>query len=558
MGEQKNLLTAFILSAVVIFGFQYFYGSPKTALPPIENVAAENTAPQSSATPTAQTSNPVVKQVTRTEALHSSQRITINTPKLGGSLNLTGGRIDDVVLKHYNETTDKNSAHVKLFSPEPTENPHYAEFGWITNQKNIDVPNSTTVWQSSSKELTVDTPAILRWSNAQGVTFERKISVDKDYLFTVNDRIVNESGQHLHIFPYALIARGGDLPDGTFVMHEGPIGVVDTKLKTLDYSDLKKDQKVEYPSCYAWLGFTDKYWLSAIIPSKAHKVKGRFIHDGKKFQSDFVGEEKHCEGNSCIESTFHLFAGAKIVELLDQYEGQLGAAKFDLAVDFGWFYFITKPTFYVLTAINDFVKNFGISILILTILFKLALFPLANKSFRSMNRMKALQPEMKKLQERYADDKVKMNQELMGLYKKEGVNPLSGCLPMIIQAPILFALYKVLYISIEMRHAPFIGWIKDLSAPDPTSIFNLFGLIPFDPPSFLMLGILPLILGLSMFVQQKMSPAPADPAQAKVMLMMPIMFTFMLAQFPAGLVIYWIWSNLLSILQQWYMAKAHA
>lgn len=558
MNEQKNLLTAFILSAIVIFSFQYFYGNPKTDLPINDTPTQEVSIDKPKASPSLDTNIAESKPLSRDEALTLSKRLIINTPKLGGSINLTGGRIDDVVLKQYNQTVDKDSKPVTLFSPESAQDGYYAEFGWISSQKNIDLPSKNTQWKTTATELTTDSPVILSWTNPQGVTFERKISVDKDYLFTVTDRIINETEQHLMVYPYALIAREGDIDDGLFLMHEGPIGVIDSKLKTVDYSKLKKEQKIEYPSCYAWLGFTDKYWLSALVPQKNNKVRGRFTYDGKKYQSDFVGDARHCTEKACVESTFHLFAGAKIVSLLDKYEATLGASKFDLAVDFGWFYFITKPTFHLLTAINDWFKNFGISILVLTILFKLALFPLANKSYRSMNKMKALQPEMKKLQERYADDKVKMNQELMALYKKESVNPLSGCLPMIIQAPILFALYKVLYISIEMRHAPFIGWIKDLSAPDPTSVFNLFGLIPFDPPSFLMIGILPLILGLSMFVQQKMSPAPADPAQEKVMLMMPIMFTFMLAQFPAGLVIYWIWSNLLSMLQQWYMAKTHA
>lgn len=553
MNEQKNLLAAFVISAAVLFGFQYFAAKQKPTLP----------QPTEQAVPTPAIAPPTVETTkTRSAALAESTRIAIKTDKLSGSINLKGGRLDDVVLNQYKVDTAKDSHSIVLFSPEHTETAYFADFGWTSSDAALKMPGQDTVWSTQDTQLDKDHPVTLTWKNDQGIEFKREISVDANYLITIKDTIANQSSTPVTLYPFSLIARSGAMKDGIFLMHEGPIGVFDNKVETVDYSKVEKDRKFEYASTGGWMGFTDKYWLAALIPGQKDKVKGRFTFANTngvgRFQADYLGDGQTCAPKGTVSYESHIFTGAKVVTLLDGYEKTMGVPKFDKAVDFGWFYFLTKPTFYLLNMINEMVKNFGISILILTVIFKLALFPLANKSYVSMNRMKKLQPKVRALQDKYGEDKVRMNQELMELYKREKVNPVSGCLPVLVQAPILFALYKVFYISIEMRHAPFIGWIHDMSAPDPTTFFNLFGLLPFTPPSFLMIGILPLILGGTMFIQQKMSPAPADPTQEKVMLMMPIMFTFMLAQFPAGLVIYWIWSNLLSMLQQWFMMKRTA
>lgn len=553
MNDQKNLLAAFVISAAVLFGFQYFTTKQKPSLPqPTEQI-----------TPTPHIAPPTADKIKpRQEVLGENARIAIKTEKLSGSINLKGGRLDDVILNEYKVDTTKNARSIVLFSPENTETAYFADFGWTCADQALKMPTNDTLWSTKDAQLDTQHPVTLTWNNNQGIEFKREVSIDNNYLITVKDTINNLTTTPVTLYPFSLIARSGAMKDGIFLMHEGPIGVFDNKVEIVDYSKLEKEHKYEYASTGGWMGFTDKYWLAALIPGQQDKVKGRFTfahtNGVGRFQADYLGDGQTCAPKSNVSYKSHIFTGAKVVTLLDDYEAKMGVPKFDKAVDFGWFYFLTKPTFYLLHYINTLVKNFGISILILTVIFKLALFPLANKSYMSMNRMKKLQPKVRALQDKYGEDKVRMNQELMELYKREKVNPVSGCLPVLVQAPILFALYKVFYISIEMRHAPFFGMIADLSAPDPTTVFNLFGLLPFTPPSFLMIGILPLILGATMFIQQKMSPAPADPTQEKVMMMMPIMFTFMLAQFPAGLVIYWIWSNLLSMVQQWIMMRRTA
>lgn len=379
-------------------------------------------------------------------------------------------------------------------------------------------------------------------------------------MFTVSQRVENTGTEPVSLYPYGLIRRWDTPPTaGFFILHEGPIGVLGGTLEEIDYDDLQEDGDIELPSDGGWLGITDKYWLTALVPDQESTLTANFRHslsDGQdRYQVDYLRNQIRLSPGNTIEVVDRLFVGAKEVSLLDQYREDYGIPLFDRAVDFGWFYFLTKPLFYVLHWFYERVGNYGVAILLLTLLVKILFYPLANKSYRSMSQMKKLQPEMMKMREQYGDDKARMNQELMALYKKEKVNPMSGCLPIVVQIPVFFALYKVLFVSIEMRHAPFFGWIQDLSAPDPTTVFNLFGLIPWDPPAFLMIGVWPLLMGATMLLQQRLNPQPADPMQAKIMMMLPLMFIFLFATFPAGLVIYWTWNNVLSIAQQWVIMK---
>ncbi len=560
--ETRNLILAVLLSVAILAGFNYFFDTSSQKTPP-------SSTQQSTSVPSTQedyrpkiqeASNTDTKRLSREESLNQSARIPIETPSLKGSIALKGARLDDLSLAKYHSTTSPQSPNIVLLSPESTENPYYAEFGWIAANESLQLPSKDTVWTAKGIKLTPDSPLLLTWTSPQGVTFERTISIDEEYMFTITDRLVNNKGESLTLYPYGLISRGGQTPTAsTYVLYEGPLGVLNGSLNEISYEDVRTKKSQELSSIGGWLGITDKYWLTALVPDQNSAIKAHFKEAGTSpssiYQTDYLGPAYVLESQGTLTTTNHFFAGAKVVSLLDAYENTLNAPKLDRAVDFGWFYLITKPLFYVLSYINSGIGNFGISILLLTVLVKLLFFPLANKSYKAMARMKNLQPEIKKLQERYGQDKIKMNQELMAFYKKHKVNPMAGCLPLVIQIPVFFALYKVLYISIEMRHAPFFGWIQDLSAPDPTTLFNLFGLIPWDPPSFLQIGAWPLIMGATMVLQQRLSPQPADPAQAKVMMLMPIMFTYLLAQFPVGLVIYWTWSNILTILQQGYIMR---
>ena len=419
--------------------------------------------------------------------------------------------------------------------------------------------NPTTLWTASSSTLSPERPVTLSWNNGQGLIFKRTYAIDENYMFTVTQAVENTTGKPVTLHPYALMSRHGT-PEvtGFYILHEGLLGVFDETLQEVDYDDMQENNSVQNVTTGGWLGITDKYWLVALVPNQKTPSTTRFTYRNdaglEKYQADFLGTPVTIAAGASGQSVSHLFTGAKEVTLLDNYETDLGVARFDLAIDFGWFYFLTKPIFYTLIFINEHVGNFGVAILLLTVLIKLLFFPLANKSYVSMSKMKKLQPEMIKLRERYGEDKTKLNQEMMALYKREKANPASGCLPMLVQIPVFFSLYKVLFVTIEMRHAPFFGWIQDLSAPDPTNLFNLFGLIPWDPttilPDAMWIGVWPLFMGITMFLQQKLNPQPADPVQAKIFLFLPIMFTFLLARFPAGLVIYWAWNNLLSIIQQ--------
>lgn len=550
--EKRNLWIAVILSTLIFLGWNYFFDRPeKRASSATQSSRAITPTPSVALTPTA--------PLTREDALKETQRIQIDTPELKGSINLKGARIDHLILKNYHMSVDPQSPNVELLEPEGTEHAYYLEFGWSSEKKSVALPDASTVWRADHTILTPATPVTLRAENGQGIVFEKIIAVDEKYLFTVTQRVTNRSGEALPLHCYGLVERHGT-PEtqGFFILHEGPIGFLNDKLVEVSYKDLKKSPTLQ-DTIGGWIGMTDKYWLTALIPDQKKALKTAFRETGgegqERYQANFVTDLHILKPGEAFENTSCFFTGSKVLETLDGYEEKLGVKHFDLAVDFGWFYFLTKPIFYILTWTHKWLGNFGLAIMLLTVILKLAFFPLANKSYRSMGRMKKLQPEMEKIRARYGDDKLRMNQEVMELYKREKVNPMAGCLPMFIQIPVFFALYKVLFISIEMRHAPFYGWIHDLSAPDPTTIFNLFGLIPWTPPLFLMLGAWPLIMGVTMFVQQRLNPPPADPMQAKVFMLMPLLFTYMLASFPSGLVIYWTWNNILTIAQQWTMMR---
>ncbi|MFZ1964293.1 MAG: membrane protein insertase YidC, partial [Roseiarcus sp.] len=504
---------------------------------------------------------------TRAEALAASPRVVIDTASLAGSIDLTGGVVDDIVLKAYRETIDPHSPNITLFSPQGGPRPYWAETGFVTDAPGVKTPNRLTLWSADSSALSADKPVTLTYDNGAGLKFKRVIAVDDKYMFTIRDSVENDGAEPVSLRPYALILRRGK-PDvaGYSVLHEGFVGVIGGGgVQEVTYANIDKATgKVDaYTGEGGWLGFTDKYWASAIIPDQSEPIEARFSASGpaqlEDYQSDFIGPALAIASGASAEAVARVFAGAKEVATIDAYGKSLDIKKFDLMIDWGWFYFITKPLFLLIDAIYRYVGNFGLAILAITVLIKLAFFPLANQSYRSMAKMKKIQPQIAALKDLYPDDRAKQQQAQMELFKKEGVNPVAGCLPMVVQIPVFFALYKVIFITIEMRQAPFYGWIKDLSVPDPTNLFTLFGLIPWDPTTlpvlghFLMLGIWPLIMGFSMFLQMKMNPEPADPVQKTMFAWMPVIFTFMLGSFPVGLVIYWTWNNTLTIVQQGYI-----
>ncbi len=573
MSDQKNMILAIALSVVILIGFQFFaaeFGLTPTppAPQPQQQAAGQSDAtstapvpPSDSASPTQLPAIAAGGQIDREAALAATPRIQIRTPTIDGSISLVGARIDDVVLTQYRETLDPASDNIHLLEPTNYVRPYYAEFGWVAAPgTEIELPGPKTVWQTDGTELTPSSPVTLTWTSGQGLTFTRTIAIDDGYMFTVSDTVANDGSEARELFPYGLLSRGGT-PEttGFYILHEGPLGVFDQTLTEVDYSDLAEDGGQEARSVGGWVGITDKYWLAALVPDQAADWSYNFRHSIRnqddRYQVDYLGAAAAVPPGGEAASTTHFFAGAKRLTLLDRYEEELGVSNFDLAIDFGWFYFLTKPFFLALTWLHGIMGNFGLAILALTVVIKLVFFPLANKSYRSMAKMKELTPKLQEMREKYGDDRQRLNEEMMALYKREKVNPAAGCLPILIQIPVFFALYKVLFVSIEMRHAPFYGWIQDLSAPDPTTIFNLFGVIPWDPPQMLMIGAWPIIMGATMFLQQKLNPQPADPVQAKVFMFLPLLFTFLLSSFAAGLVIYWTWNNLLSILQQWVIMR---
>ncbi|MFC7333752.1 membrane protein insertase YidC [Rhodocista pekingensis] len=594
MTDQKNLILAIVISVAILFGFNYFYERPRQQA--LEEYRQQQAALQAETAPAAVPGATVPGSTVpgstvpgpagdipvpapgapaptdavpaaprdRGAVLGDSQRVQVDTPRLHGSVNLRGGRIDDLTLANYHVTPDKSSPEVVLLSPVGTSQPYFAEFGWVptADAAGQPLPGPTTDWQPVSQgSLTPDNPVVLRWDNGQGLVFEREIAIDRDYMFTVTQRVTNQSGQPVTLHPYGFVQRRGTpTTSGFFILHEGALGVFDGTLREFDYSDLKdSSQPATQTTTGGWFGFTDKYWLVTLVPDQASPVDVRVLHQDQGgqplYQVDFRGQGLTVAPGATAASTHRLFAGAKIVRTLDAYESELGITRFSYAVDWGWFYFLTKPFFYGLDLLGQALGNFGIAILVFTVLLRLAFFPLANKQYKAFAKMKLLQPKMEELRKRHGDDRQKLSMATMELYKQEKVNPLSGCLPILLQIPVFFALYKVLFVTIEMRHAPFYGWITDLSAPDPTTVFNLFGLIPWSPPGFLMVGALPLMMGFTMWLQQKISPANPDPIQQRIFMVLPFLFTYMMAAFPAGLVIYWTWSNLLAIAQQWYIMR---
>jgi YidC/Oxa1 family membrane protein insertase len=578
--EQRNLLLAMAFSIGILLGWNVLFPPPKPPAGQTAETSATNSnanAPSDVALPSASApagkapaaaiSQALAASISREQAVKASPRLEISSDRLHGSISLKGARIDDLTLSTYKETLDANSPPVTLLSPSGSPKAYFAEFGWIGGSEGV-TPSAESLWEATGGPLRPGNPVLLKWTGSTGLVFERKISLDQGYMFTVEDSVSNPGNAPTALTPYALVSRTGK-PKVTqlFVLHEGLLGVLGGSLKEVDYSDLMDDGAkgiMEESSTGGWIGMTDVYWLAAVIPDQATAIKARFMHHGQggqdRFQTDYVAETAiSVPAGGSAKFTHRFFGGAKEVRLLDKIEAKLGVQNFDLAIDFGWFYFLTKPFFYAIDWLYGILGNFGLAIMALTVLIKLAFFPLANKSYKSMSQMKALQPEMVKLRERYGEDRQKLNQEMMALYKEKKVNPASGCLPILIQIPVFFSLYKVLIVTIEMRHAPFFGWIQDLSAPDPTSVFNLFGLLPYDPSAFIPggfnIGAWALAMGLTMFFQQRLNPQPTDPIQAKIFSFMPIIFTFLLASFAAGLVIYWTWNNLLSIAQQAFIMK---
>jgi YidC/Oxa1 family membrane protein insertase len=578
MSDQKNMILAIVLSALVLLGWQYFIGMPQFDK---QKQAAQNQPHATDTTKPGTTSAPTPTPapdagamacpaageagvLTREAALAKSPRVRIDTPAVTGSIALTGARIDDVALVRYRETVDPKSPPVVLLSPCASPHPYYAEAGWFA-QEGIKVPDADTVWrQEGSGDLGINKPVTLVWSNGAGLEFRRTISIDDKYLFSIKDEVANKSQAAIAVKPYGLISRHGTPKTlGYWILHEGLIGVLGADgVQTWTYDKMEKQGRKEYPNVTrAWLGITDEYWAAALIPNNDVRLNALFSAETKGsvkvYQTAYTLDSLTIQPNGTASAEARLFAGAKEVATLNAYEKNLSLDRFSLLIDWGWFWFITQPMFALLDYFFHLVGNFGIAILIVTVLVKIAFFPLANKSYASMAKMKALQPQMQALRERYGDDKVKQQQELMELYKKEKINPIAGCLPMLIQVPVFFSLYKVLLMTIEMRHAPFFGWIKDLSAHDPTNVFNLFGLLPYDPATipvighFLpVLGVWPLVMGFTMWMQMKLNPAPPDPTQKMIFDWMPVIFTFMLANFSSGLVIYWAWNNTLSVIQQ--------
>ena len=492
------------------------------------------------------------------DSISDSPRIEINTPGISGSIRLNGLIIDDITLKAYQETLDKDSANIRFLSPLKTGNGHEVSFGWIqAKNSDFDIPNRNTPWKLTgyNNVLTLESPLTFEWKNDTGQTFQSTIALSDEYLFEITQNIINNGTNSIIVNNAAKITREST-PDlsGMFILHEGLVGVLDEKLEQIDYDDLADDKVYNFDSNNGWLGFTDKYWLTALIPEQGESFKGIFSYDNN-YTAYFRSQDSTIvNAGSSYETSSNIFIGAKEAEVIDAYQEEYGFYNFDLSIDWGWFYFLTKPLFYIIYYLFDLTGNFGVAIIILTAMTRILFFPLANWSFVSMAKMKKLQPEMTRLKELHKDDRQQQQQALMTLYKKEKVNPVSGCLPILIQIPFFFAIYKMLFVSLEMRHAPFFGWIQDLSAKDPTSLFNLFGLIPWDPPSFLVIGVWPILMGLTMYIQQKLNPAPPDPIQAKIFMFF-IFITVLLSQFAAGLVIYWTTNNLLSIIQQWVIVR---
>ncbi|MFM7620656.1 MAG: membrane protein insertase YidC [Alphaproteobacteria bacterium] len=588
--DHKNIILATVLSFIILLAWGWFYEKPR-----IDKIEAEKNTSQAVNNQSAKTdsskkksqpnSNDQVNKIendkeftgntaeniifkSREDIISQSvaQRIKINTKALHGSILLKGARFDDITLVDYFEKVPKpnqENKEVVLFSPSESKTRYFADFGWISSDKNIDLPNPNTLWTSSSKVLTADQEIILTWRNKQNIDFIIKIAIDDNYMFSIKQIVKNNSKNTITLASYGRVNRIlNNIAQSNYILHEGAIGSVQGILHEKKYEDLIEEKNLSLSNTNlagSWLGITDKYWLGAIIPDKNLDFNAKFSYENKAknnfFSVDFIGDEVEIKEKDELKLEHNLFAGAKKVRLLDDYSHKFNLNLFDRSIDFGWFYFLTKPFFFIIDFFNKFFGNFGLAIICMTILIKLALFPMANKSYEAIAKMKTLQPKIDALRQRFKDDKIAINREMMELYKREKINPASGCLPVLIQIPVFFALYKVLFVTLDMRHAQFYGWIKDLSAPDPTSIFNLFGLLPFQVSQSFTIGIWPILMGVTMVIQHRLSPPSNDPTQAKILRFMPYVLTFVLASFPAGLVIYWTWSNLLSIVQQIYINK---
>ena len=553
--ETRNVLLAVILSTIVLVFWAMFFEAPIVDQTTTEKQVEKN---QNESSPSIDESDQTSKnEISRNEIINNTNRIKIENENIKGSISLEGALIDDIVFKKYKKTLNGDE-NVIFLNPKNSSKEYFIETGWASggNEK-IKLPLVNTVWKvKGNNKLTPNNPITLEWDNGENLIFTKKIELDDKFLFKISQSIKNNSNKSFQFYPYAQITRKGK-PEGMqiYILHEGFLGVFGDELKEENFVDIEKE-KFTINSRKGWLGITDKYWLTAIVPEKGKEFKAEFASNKQKYRANYIIKEAAIlnPGNS-ITNKINTFVAAKEVAVIDDYAEQLKIEKFDLAIDWGWFYFFTKPLFFIIDYFFKLTGNFGLAIVIITALVRLIFFPLANYSFKSMAKMKILQPEMIRLKELHKNDKTKLQQEMMALYKREKVNPVSGCLPVLIQIPFFFAIYKMLYVTLEMRHQPFFGWIKDLSERDPTSIFNLFGLIPWDPPTFLMIGAWPILMGLSMYVQQKLNPTPPDPIQAKIFMFFPVFLTIILAPFPSGLVVYWTINNILTIAQQWVIMR---
>jgi YidC/Oxa1 family membrane protein insertase len=572
--DQKRLLLAISISLAIMVVFQL--GIDRFLPHPAPTPASVAAAPAATAGSVQAAAAAGAPGTAQTAPAVTGPRLAIETPSITGSLSLTGAVLDDVRLKDYRETTAKTSPLVQILGRRDGDKPFYTQFGWDAATPGLRVPDDNTPWTASAATLTPDAPVTLSWDNGAGVVFNLILSVDDKFMFTVRQQVINKTAAPIKIFPWARIARDYMPTEKTsYILFEGPLGVFNGTLKQVSYAATKSDgTRAADGAAYSetsnggWIGITDKYWLNALVPDQGASMSGAVrylpttLGEGHAYQTDFIASSPETIAPGATSGDqMHLFTGAKVVKTLDGYMRQYNIPNFDKSVDFGHLYIITKPIFFALDWLNGILGNFGLAIMAFTIGVKAVFFPLASFSYRSMGKMKAAAPKIQAIKAKYKDDATKIQQETMALYKSEKINPAAGCLPMLVQIPVFFALYKVIYITIEMRQAPFYGWIHDLSAPDPTNLFNAFGLIPFDPSTlspFLALGALPIIMGFTMFLQQRLNPAPPDPVQARMFQFMPIIFTFMLARFPAGLVLYWTWNNLLSVGQQWLIMRQAA
>ena len=559
--DLRNVVFAIALSFAVLFGWSVIFETPQIEeqkkLEQTQGSEKTDNKNTDAPSPNVNIEKEKVLNISRDDAIKSVKRVNFENENVKGSISLKGFLIDDILFKKYN--TEVNSDEkVKYLNPSETNDGYFVETGWAaSNTTNTPLPTKNSIWKVvGNNKLSVGNPVTAEWNNKSGLTFRKKIELDEKFLFKVTQEVQNNSSQRVELYPYAQITRNQD-PDVVdfYILHEGVIGVFDEDLQEEGYDDIKEKKK-QYSAGEGWLGITDKYWLTALVPEKNQPFKGEFTYKNG-FKANYIQNKPvviQPSGSGISESK--VFIAAKEVKVIDGYAETEGINKFDLTIDCGWFYFFTKPLFFIMNYLFELTKNFGIAIVLVTAAVRLLFFPLANYSFRSMAKMKILQPELLRLKELHKEDKVKLQQEMMALYKREKVNPLSGCLPILIQIPFFFAIYKMLFISLEMRHQPFFGWIKDLSAQDPTSIFNFFGLIPWDPPSFLIIGAWPIMMGATMYLQQKLNPTPPDPIQAKIFMFFPLFLTIILAPFPSGLVVYWTINNILTIAQQWVIYRS--